>query len=429
MNEHSSPTHSIPGFISLSGASAREPNAHLVGTGAAAGLLLDCGKVSGPADWLEAFGREGSGVGEAPQAVWVSHVHADHVGALAELVQRWPQVPVWMSAPTKALLPFALVSQGVVRARAEAIARRARVAPWRVPVAVAPGVTLTALEAGHMAGAAMAMVEVEGAEGPWRMLYTADFCTHAQALLQGASLPRVAPGALDLVVMEATLATQKALDAVEYDQEVERLGGVLSERRGALLVGAAALGEAAELAAILVRALASPGELLVDAYAREVVEVYGRQLASEEARAALQSVRYGERRQLTQHLEAGGVVLAVGDQFQRGTTAGALLPRVAKDPRGTVVVVNRAHRSSPAGKLLRRAGTPEQAGARVVHVHLPTHALRWQLLAVAELLQPRAIALVHAADGSRHALRRALQKAGLEAPIHVAPSGQWLTEL
>ena len=447
-------------FISLKGAGGREPNLHLVGRGEGRGLLLDCGRVGGAAG--EAV-RRLEACGEEPGAVWVSHVHADHVGALADVVARWPKVDVWMTRPSRDLLPFALMSQGMARERAEAIALRVKVAPWRVAVEVMPGVRLTALGAGHMPGAAMALVALEGMardatsgeEDVARVLYTGDFCAHDQVWVGGAELPRMGAGELDLLVMEATLANEAKLDAVEYGEEVRRIKALLSERGGAVLAGASALGEGGELALLLADACRdrAPG-LMVDAYMRPVFELMRRGGAGEGPLAAgasagaalLHGLRYGSRRELRAHLEAGGVALAVGDQFQKNTTAGALLALLREDPTATLLVTNRAHPSSPAGKLLARArqeragssashrahrasargGTSEKGGARVLHALLPTHALRWQLLAVAGQLQPAQIALVHARDGARYALKRALQKGGFEGTIHVAPSGEWL---
>ncbi|RDV36931.1 MBL fold metallo-hydrolase [Bradymonadaceae bacterium TMQ3] len=444
-------------FISLMGAGGREPNLHLVGRGEGRGLLLDCGRVGGAAG--EAA-RLLDSAGEEPGAVWVSHVHADHMGALSEVVARWPRVDVWMTRQSRELLPFALMSQGMARERAEAIALKVKIAPWRVAVEVMPGVRLTALGAGHMPGAAMALVAFEGRgedgvsgeEDVARVLYTGDFCAHDQMWVGGAELPRMGAGALDLLVMEATLATEAKLDRVEYEEEVLRIKALLSERGGAVLAGASALGEGGELALMLAEVCRgrTPG-LMVDAYMRPVLEAMRRAgegdgplaAGASERAALLDGLRYGSRRELRAHLEAGGVALAVGDQFQKNTTAGALLARLRDDPTATLLVTNRAHPSSPAGKLLARArqksaessassgastkgGTLEKGGARVVHALLPTHALRWQLLAVAGQLNPAQIALVHARDGARFSLKRALQKAGFEGEIHVAKSGECL---
>lgn len=444
-------------FISLMGAGGREPNLHLVGRGEGRGLLLDCGRVGGAAG--EAV-RRLEACGEEPGAIWVSHVHADHVGALAEMVARWPKIGVWMTGESRDLLPFALMSQGIARERAEAIALRVKIAPWRMAVEVMPGVRLTALGAGHMPGAAMALVALEqmardgvsGEEDVARVLYTGDFCAHDQVWVGGAELPRMGAGALDLLVMEATLANEAKLDAVAYGEEVERIKTLLSERGGAVLAGASALGEGVELALLLAEVCRdrAPG-LMVDAYMRPVVEAVRRggdgegplAVGAGEHRGLLEGLRYGSRRELRAHLEAGGVALAVGDQFQKSTTAGALLAPLRQDPTATLLVTNRAHPSSPAGKLLARArqmsagsspspgtsakgGTLEKGGARVVHALLPTHALRWQLLAVAGQLQPAQIALVHARDGARFALKRALKKEGFKGEVHVAQSGVWL---
>src|SRR5690242_6640289 len=39
----------------------------------------------------------------APEAMWLTHGHFDHLGGLAEARARWPETPVWGTAETAAM--------------------------------------------------------------------------------------------------------------------------------------------------------------------------------------------------------------------------------------------------------------------------------------------------------------------------------------
>jgi len=54
------------------------------------GLLIDPGPESSVGTLLEALGDE------RPRGVLLTHIHLDHAGATGALVERWPELPVWV---------------------------------------------------------------------------------------------------------------------------------------------------------------------------------------------------------------------------------------------------------------------------------------------------------------------------------------------
>jgi glyoxylase-like metal-dependent hydrolase (beta-lactamase superfamily II) len=54
------------------------------------GFLVDVGPESSVETLLEALG------GEAPRGLLLTHIHFDHAGAAGRLVERWPELPVWV---------------------------------------------------------------------------------------------------------------------------------------------------------------------------------------------------------------------------------------------------------------------------------------------------------------------------------------------
>ncbi len=406
-------------FISHSGATAGEANAHALSSQEGT-ILFDCGAGGGSADYLEEL--------ERPDAIWISHAHGDHCGALLDVVARWPRVPVLATATTRRLLEFALTTGSSTKARAAAVARRVEPVAMQRFMAV-PGLDdarIMALPAGHVPGAAMAVVEYgREDDGVVRVLYTGDFCTHDQAVVEGAGIPRRDGGfAFDAVVSEAMLATDETADRVVWSDEADAVVEAVDEAEGPVLVGVTAIGESVEVAALLEESGVS---MVVDDYLTPVFEACtgGPSVDSPH-------LTFGGRRRLAQALDGGGIVIASGDQLRASTTAGKLVDRIVGDETATVVVLNRARRHTPAGALVggrRGADITWRGGrrtleARVVHRRLINHAPRWQLMGFIEGVGAETTLLVHGSDGARWSLKRALAKQGYDGEVEVADDGQ-----
>lgn len=398
-------------FISHSGAEAGRPNAHRL-SWSEGSLLLDCGgdrrKPGYPATL------------ERPDAVWISHAHGDHCGAILELLARWPRLPVLATQATIDLLPFALGAAGTSKRRAARIAalcRRITAVPWRRfrPLPGVNGGQIMALPAGHISGAAMALVDLKSAGQRRRILYTGDFCTHDQAVVTGAGIPLMNDGVnVDMLISEAILATDREADTLVWKQEAQALVEVVEEADGPVLIAVASIGESLEVAALLAGAGVS---VMVDEYLEKVLEIGLEAGAQERA-----FISFGDRRRLKGRLRADGVIIAPGDQYRRGTSAAALAGALIDDCSATLVVLNRARKKTGAGRLIAGARGDEmnwqgrriQRQARVVHRRLLNHAPRWQLKAFIQGVGAPMNLLVHGTTGARWGLKRALIKEGLD---------------
>lgn len=405
------------GFISHSGAKAGEPNAHEL-RWSEGSVLLDCGAGAGGAAYLERIKR--------PDVVWISHAHGDHSGALLAVFERWPGIKVLATKETRQLLRFALGS-GAAPARVEAAVSRVSVVEWRRfrELPGVPGARIMALEAGHIPGAAMALLELEGEEGLRRVLYTGDFCTHDQVITKGAGVPVVSDEfRIDLAISEAVLATDKEADRLDYEEEVRLLREEVGARRGPLLAAVLGVGEAVEVAALL----AMEGRrVMIDEYLRPIFEV-----SREELGALWEGLEFGDRREMAGHLRADGVVVAPGDQLQVGSAAQILATPLLEEPAATILIVNRARRKTGAGRLIRARrgeeirwqGRSTVLEAVVVHRRLLNHAPRWQLMSFLSALDPSTAILFHASDGARWALKRAMAEQGFQRTVEILETGE-----
>ncbi len=409
-------------FISQSGAVAGEPNAHEL-VGPTGRLLLDCGASAPGAQYVETLDK--------PSAVWISHAHFDHCGGLFDVLGRWPRTVVLATKKTAQMLMFSLDSGGATSGRGggrvEALRRRITTVPWRRfrDIPRMKGVQIMALGAGHVPGAAMAVVDWGLDKGSRRILYTGDFCTHDQALVRGAGIPKREGGfCIDAVISEAMLASDREAEGVVWSKEADRLFDAVARRSGPAIVGTSPVGESLEVATIVAR---GGQQVMIDDYLKPLFDSCGDELGP-----ARKLMSFGNRRKLRGHLEAGGAVVATGDQYRRSTTAGTLVEPLVGDPAATIIICNRARSSTDAGRLLdaeqgssmRWRGRTLRRRAKVVHCRLPNHAPRWQLEGFIRGVGADQNFLVHATTGARWALKRSLGKKGFASEVTVVEGGE-----
>lgn len=365
-------------------------------------LLLDCGDLGG-AEWLRSIA--------SIDACWLSHAHLDHVGAVPELTSGRPAVGLAASPATRRLLSWALGELAQTSdSRADAIARSVRPVPRREPFELA-GLRARSYRAGHVLGARMLSVDVPtGAGSTHRVLYTGDFCCHAQTAIGGARLPAVdGEGRVDTLVMEGVLAVDEMADAADYDRQRGDLVQWIEGLDRGCLIGVAALGEGPEIAAALsLRDL----PLAVHTDLGPVFEAYRESVSDSPSRP----VDCVDTDTAARRLAEGEVVLAPGDQLEGRTAAGRLVGRLVERDGAGAAVVNRAHEGTPAARLLTAdpgeavslRGVDRTVRASVEHFRLPTHAPRWALRGTVEAVAPDRVVLVHGQHSRLHALRRAL---------------------
>lgn len=227
------------------------------------GVLVDAGYDATRDGWLglPAFER-------LPRldAIVLTHAHLDHVGAVPTLLAVFPNVPVYCTRATLAVLLAQLmdsanvseirfsqtgeapaISRGLVSAiRAEQF----RLFDYGVRFAVPeiPGLTVEFSDAGHVIGSACASFEFSGLS----ILHTGDISVEDQHLLRGM---RVAGITANHVVMEGTYCRDVDFKRSDRRSAVDQFLSALAERidaGGSVLLPAFSLGKAQELAALLV---------------------------------------------------------------------------------------------------------------------------------------------------------------------------------
>lgn len=226
------------------------------------GLLIDAGFDATRDGWLGLPALERV---SRLDAVVLTHAHLDHIGAVATLVAAFPNVPIYCTRATLAVLFPQLTDSanvgnirfahtGETPALSHGLVDSIRVEQFRVldyrvrsEVPEIPGLSLEFYDAGHIIGSACAKFEFSGIT----ILHTGDISVEDQHLLHGMPVGDLAA---DHVIMEGTYCGEPEFGRADRRAAVGGFLTSLAERidsGGSVLVPAFSLGRAQELVGML----------------------------------------------------------------------------------------------------------------------------------------------------------------------------------
>lgn len=227
-------------------------------------VLLDCGIHPGydGMNGLPFFDQVDPG---SVDVLLVSHFHIDHVASLPYFTERTGfKGRIFMTHPTKAVTRLLLGDyirllamkkssspdesgdSDVLYTEAElqACVEKIELIDYHQTVALDHGLQFHALNAGHVLGAAMFLIEMGGR----KILYTGDYSMEEDRHLMAAEIPNVSP---DVLIVESTYGVQ--VHSSRAEREARFTGAVeqIVTRGGRCLIPVFALGRAQELLLIL----------------------------------------------------------------------------------------------------------------------------------------------------------------------------------
>ncbi len=203
-------------------------------------------------------------------AVVLSHAHIDHSGALPSLVKAGYDGPIYATPATRDLCAVMLRDAASIQSSdARFLNRQAehegsgapRVEPlyededvietmgrffsipYRHGTTIAPGVRLTFLDAGHVLGSAITVLDVEEGTETRRVVFTGDLGRYDRPILRD---PEVAEGA-HLLISESTYGDRLHDGTDKMDEDLARVVRRTHERGGKLLIPSFALERAQEV--------------------------------------------------------------------------------------------------------------------------------------------------------------------------------------
>ena len=355
-------------------------------------------------------------------AIVLTHAHNDHSGYAPVLTSRYPNLPIYCTADTAALLPtmwndavkvfertrHERAAYGDPAAKPPYTQTEATAAQYRIRelaygrvMELADGVTIELFPAGHILGAAGVVVTA----GSSRVVVTGDVSDMAQASVPGLVVPDSARHA-DLLVIESTYCRP---GGKPRGQEVERFVSTVAEtvKTGRVLVPAFALGRAQEVVLTL-RDRLPDVPILVDGMAKEISRIYQSQTVGTDRPLQIygdnvKEVLPGSRREQNIALRRGVIVTTSG-MLSAGPAvqwARWILP----DPSSALLVSGYQDEESPGRALLDLAkgegltfnidGQDLEVKANVAEFRLSAHASRNGLTSIVGDVAPRQTMLVH----------------------------------
>ncbi len=383
-------------------------------------------------------------------AVVVTHAHNDHGGWVPVVVRRWPGVRVLCSPATAELLPLMWQDTArLMRRRAgerraagngdidvpygEEDARVAGSALEDLPFGLRTPVgdfNIELFPAGHILGSAGVVIRGGGR----RIVVSGDVSVEPQLGAEPLRLP-VTEEETDLLVLESTCCDASHLSREAMVDDLVRSVREVCENGGRVLIPAAALGRAQEIALTLGSRLPDL-PVLIDGLAGIVAETYGRYAETTAAERPVLSDRVRrvtDRRAELLAFRRGVVVSTAGTL--RGGPAVVWAREILPDPANALFICGYQDEDAPGRRLMELAeggGTlelpdgPVEVRAAVRQFQLGAHADLHGLLRVVDEVQPREIMLVHGRENAQRRFRRQLREHGdhpVETPAWTPADG------
>lgn len=441
-------------------------------------ILLDCGMFQGEGRRSDELNRR---FGFDPRSIDVlvlSHAHIDHSGLIPRLVAEGFRGVIWCTPATRDLCAVMLEDSARIQEYDFAFdAKRAReqgrpledpeplytVSDVKPALAmfqcmgygdtrtIAPGVSLTFLDAGHILGSASVHLAIEQDGATTRTTFSGDVGRYVDRLLPDpAPFPQC-----DVLVLESTYGDRDHPPAeVAHDELLGHVQHVCVESGGKLLIPAFSIGKTQELLYTL-NALSNAGRLpripvFVDSpLSISATGIYRdhSQLLQEDVRAQLagdpdlfsfpgvEFVRKPEHSKALNARKEPCIIIAASGMMEAGRIRHHLFHNLA-DARNAVLVVGFCAPGSLGDELLRGEQEVRILGERVpVRAAIlrmefySAHAGQSELLRWVSCLDPRKVertCLVHGTEKGFQALRGKLQELGF-GDIVVPTLGQRIT--
>jgi putative mRNA 3-end processing factor len=215
---------------------------------------------------------------ETIEAVFISHAHLDHTGALPLLNHDGLRCPIFMTKMTKLTTEVLLEDSfhiemmhhdhpGYAKKNILNVLQHIKNIAYNKPKRINNQTQVTFLDAGHIPGSASILLEYKNK----RILYTGDINHQTTQLLKGA---RYNLKNIDVMITEATYGDRGHPNRQETEKDfIETIRETL-ENEGSVLIPAFAVGRAQELLLLLTSHQEITCPIYLDGMARKITDLY-----------------------------------------------------------------------------------------------------------------------------------------------------------
>lgn len=447
---------------------------HLVRTPDAA-VLLDCGLFQGRRRETRQRNQQlGFDTAEV-DAVVLSHAHIDHAGALPILVRNGYSGPIYATPATRDLCAVMLLDAAMIQeadaryinkvivrdgadmepveplyrvADAQRVLEQIVCLPYHRAQLIAPGITLTFLDAGHVLGSAIAVLDLDDGGHPKRLAYSGDLGRRSVQLLRPAEIPTD----VDVLLMESTYGDRLHGPTEDLEHQLEAVLKRTFARGGKVLIPSFALERAQELLHALGRLrrqhrlppvpvyLDSPMSVKITDVFRLHPECLRPGLGQEgDVRAPLfdfEGLHYVPDPEASKAIDAApdaAIIIAASGMCEGGRVVHHLKAMI-EDDQNTILIVGfqaqqtLGRRIAERQRQVRIFGVQRDLRAEVVSLDgFSAHADQADLVAWARGVREHGnldqVFLVHGEPSAQHALERELLRAGIPR-VTVPQQGQ-----
>lgn len=436
-------------------------------------VLLDCGLFQGRRREAQEKNRT---LGVNPldlDAVVLSHAHLDHSGALPVLAKRGFNKAIYATPPTRSLCAAMLEDSAHIQASDARYHEKLRIregrggepivplyeepdvarlmslmtaVPYHQPQMIAPGVRLTFLDAGHVLGSAIVVLDIEEGSHRTRLAFTGDLGRTGAALMRDPEVPE----GTEWLIMESTYGDRIREPIELRDSELEAALWRVHARGGKVIIPAFALERAQEVLYAL-HALRDRGRLprmpvFVDSpLTVKITDVFRLHPESLDADARsrfrgrsspfdfpeLTYVTDKEESKAIDAMEGPAVILSASGMCEGGRVVHHLRALIG-DARNLVLMVGFQAQHTLGRRLVENAkrvrifGVERRRHAEVVVLDgFSAHADQTELLGFAEAVQQsgplRGTFLVHGELPAQRELKSALEDLGIRNVAIPAP--------
>ncbi|MGF1568815.1 MAG: MBL fold metallo-hydrolase [Nodosilinea sp.] len=201
-------------------------------------VLLDCG-LSSMATLEAATERV-----QRADFLFCSHAHSDHAQGVLAFHRAFPQVPIYGSEVTAQLLSIKWPGHEIPPHLCQAL-------PWHTPVSLADDLTIQLWPAGHLPGAACALLTYQTPQRPYTLFYSGDFFISNSRLVDGLPLEALRGLKPDVLIIEGSYGTARHPHRRQQENQLASIVNTLLRQGRSVLLPTPTLGLGQELVMLL----------------------------------------------------------------------------------------------------------------------------------------------------------------------------------